>query len=79
MPGFNPFDMDMDGDVAGIDFLGFDYLVRHVLSSDEPEDDHEDSEIDEDDHEDLGIDEDDHEGSGIDEDDYEDTEIDEDD
>ncbi|MDH4208058.1 MAG: hypothetical protein OEV76_04215 [Anaerolineae bacterium] len=31
MPGHNPFDMDFDGDVDGIDFLGFDYLVRHVL------------------------------------------------
>ena len=29
MPGFNPFDMDFDGDVDGIDFLGFDYLMRH--------------------------------------------------
>lgn len=31
MPGFNPFDMDFDGDVDGIDFLGVDYLVRRVL------------------------------------------------
>ena len=31
MPDFNAFDMDMDGDVDGIDFLGFDYLMRHVL------------------------------------------------
>jgi len=59
MPGFNPFDMDMDGDVDGIDFAGFDYLVRHVLSSNEPEDDQEDSGIDEDDYEDSEIDEDD--------------------
>jgi hypothetical protein len=28
MPDFNPFDMDFDGDVDGIDFLGFHYLVR---------------------------------------------------
>jgi hypothetical protein len=34
---FNPFDMDLDGDVDGIDFLGFDYLVRRVLRSDEDE------------------------------------------
>jgi hypothetical protein len=31
MPDFNPFDMDFDGDVDGIDFLGFDYLMRRVL------------------------------------------------
>jgi LysM repeat protein len=29
MPDFNPFDMDGDGDVDGIDFLGFDYLMQH--------------------------------------------------
>jgi hypothetical protein len=29
MPGHNPFDMDFDGDVDGIDFLGFDYFMRH--------------------------------------------------
>jgi hypothetical protein len=29
MPNFNPFDMDLDGDVDGIDFLGFDYFMRH--------------------------------------------------
>ena len=28
MPEFNPFDMDLDGDVDGIDFLGFQYLVQ---------------------------------------------------
>lgn len=37
MPDFNPFDMDFDGDVDGIDFLGFDYLVRHVLGYDSQE------------------------------------------
>jgi len=35
MPDFNPFDMDRDGD--GIDFLGFDYLMRHVLRPDKDE------------------------------------------
>lgn len=29
MPDHNPFDMDLDGDVDGIDFLGFDYFMRH--------------------------------------------------
>ena len=29
MPDSNPFDMDLDGDVDGIDFLGFDYFMRH--------------------------------------------------
>ena len=29
MADFNPFDMDRDGDVDGIDFLGFDYFMRH--------------------------------------------------
>jgi hypothetical protein len=38
MPDFNRFDMDFDGDVDGIDFLGFDYLIRHVL---QPEDEEE--------------------------------------
>ncbi len=38
MPGFNPFDMDMDGNVDGIDFLGFHYLMEHVLSPDSSED-----------------------------------------
>jgi hypothetical protein len=37
MPDFNPFDMELDGDVDGIDFLGFDYLARHVLQPDEGE------------------------------------------
>lgn len=46
-PDFNPFDMDFDGDVDGIDFLGFDYLMRHVLGPDESEDDHEEAETDE--------------------------------
>jgi hypothetical protein len=36
---FDPFDMDMDGDVDGVDFLGFDYLMRHVLGYDEDDDD----------------------------------------
>ena len=39
MPGFNPFDMDLDGDVDGIDFLGFHYLMRRVLQPDEKEQD----------------------------------------
>ena len=30
MPKFNPFDMDLDGDVDGIDFLGFDQMVQHI-------------------------------------------------
>ena len=38
MPEFNPFDMDFDGDVDGIDFLGFDYLIRRVLGRDRVED-----------------------------------------
>ncbi|HUT02686.1 MAG TPA: hypothetical protein VM163_02205 [bacterium] len=37
MPNFNPFDMDFDGDVDGIDFLGFDCLVRRMLRADEDE------------------------------------------
>ena len=37
MPDFNPFDMDLDGNVDGIDFLGFDYLTRHVLQPDRDE------------------------------------------
>ena len=37
MPDFNPFDIDCDGDVGGIDFLGFDYLMRSVLQRDEDE------------------------------------------
>jgi hypothetical protein len=31
MPDSNPFDMDFDGDVDGIDFLGFDHFMRHGL------------------------------------------------
>ena len=38
MPGFDPFDMDFDGDVDGIDFLGFDYLMRCLLGRRQPED-----------------------------------------
>ncbi len=38
MPELNPFDMDFDGDVDGIDFLGFDYLMRRVLRPDEEAD-----------------------------------------
>ncbi|MCJ7618768.1 MAG: hypothetical protein MUP64_00945 [Anaerolineae bacterium] len=38
MPDFNPFDMDLDGDVDGIDFLGFHYLMRRVLQPDRDED-----------------------------------------
>lgn len=39
MSGHNPFDMDFDGDVDGIDFLGFDYLMRCILGRQQPEDD----------------------------------------
>lgn len=35
---FKPFDMDFEGDVDGIDFLGAHYLVEHVLSPDSSED-----------------------------------------
>ena len=35
---FDSFDMNMDGNVDGIDFLGFDYLMRHVLEPDQDED-----------------------------------------
>jgi hypothetical protein len=31
MPGSNPFDVDLDDDVGGIDFLGSDNLIRRVL------------------------------------------------
>jgi hypothetical protein len=41
MPDFNPFDMDGDGDVDGIDFLGFDYLMRYVVGRKEDKDDEE--------------------------------------
>jgi len=37
MPNFNPFDMDFEGDVAGIDFLGCVYLMRRMLRSDADE------------------------------------------
>jgi hypothetical protein len=37
VPDSNPYDMDLDGDVDSIDFLGFDYLVRHVLQPDRDE------------------------------------------
>ena len=33
MPDFNPFDTDFDGDVDGIDLLGFDYSLRSVLGT----------------------------------------------
>ena len=39
MPDFNPFDVDRDGDVDGVDFLGFDYLMRCILGRQQPEDD----------------------------------------
>ena len=39
MPNFNPFDVDFDGDVDGIDSLGFNYLTRCVLRSDGDEQD----------------------------------------
>lgn len=42
MPDFNPFDMDRDGDADGIDFLGLDYLMEHVLSPDSSEDERDD-------------------------------------
>lgn len=35
---FEPFDMDSEGDVDGIDFLGFDYLMRYVFAPDGSED-----------------------------------------
>ena len=31
MSDFNPFDMDMDGDVDAIDFLGFHFMTQHLL------------------------------------------------
>ena len=43
---FEFFDMDMDGDVDGNDFLGFDYLIQHLLA---PEDEASD-EVKEEDH-----------------------------
>ena len=33
MPEFNPFDMDFDGDVDGIDFLGFDQIVQQFFEA----------------------------------------------
>ena len=41
MPDLDPFDMDVDGDVDDVDFLGLDYLMHHVLrrESDEDEED----------------------------------------
>ena len=38
---FDPFDMDMDGDVNAIDFLGFDYLIRYVLGREDSEEEDE--------------------------------------
>ena len=38
MLGLDPFDMDFDGDVDGIDFLGFDYLMPCLLDRRRPED-----------------------------------------
>jgi hypothetical protein len=35
----DPFDMDMDGIVDGVDFLGFDYLIRYVLGREDSEED----------------------------------------
>jgi hypothetical protein len=35
----DPLDMDMDGDVDGIDFLGFDYLIRYLLGREDSEED----------------------------------------
>ena len=59
MPGFNPFDMDFDGDVDGIDFLGFHYLTRQVLQPDEEaEDGWGDDHKADDDHEQCDMDED---------------------
>jgi len=53
MPDSNPFDMGFDGDVDGIDFLGFDYLMRRVLqpARDEEADDGWDGEDEADDDE----------------------------
>jgi hypothetical protein len=36
---FDPFDMEMNGHVDGIDFLGFDYLIRYMLRRDGSEED----------------------------------------
>jgi hypothetical protein len=68
--------MDLDGDVDGVDFLGFHYLIRHVLQPDEAEpqgdpwnaprteheahDEWDDGDEADDDHEELEIDEDDY-------------------
>ena len=38
---FDPFDMDVDCDIDGIDFLGFDYLMRYLLGRKEGKDDEE--------------------------------------
>jgi len=73
MPDSNPFDMDFDGKVDGIDFLGFDYLMRRVLQPDRDEEADDGSDDDHEANDDESNDEDDPE------DDYEDSEIDEDD
>lgn len=36
---FNPFDVDMDGDLDGMDFLGLQCLTRHVLKADQDAED----------------------------------------
>lgn len=46
MPDFNTFDMDMDGDVDGVDFVGFDYLMRYVLTRGRSEDTADTGEVD---------------------------------
>jgi len=78
MPDFNPFDMDFDGDVDGIDFLGFHYLTRHVLQPDEDKEDGnpwEASCIDDERDDDFET-EDDFEESEMDEDDWQETDAD---
>lgn len=42
---FDPFDMDFDGYVDGIHFLGFEYLEGHVLGCHEFEGDYQQSEV----------------------------------
>jgi hypothetical protein len=54
MSDFDPFDLDMDGDLDGIDFLGFDYFIRYVLGREDSEneemDDSWDAEVNHDNH-----------------------------
>jgi hypothetical protein len=39
VPDLDPFDLDLDGDVDGIDFPRFDRPMRRVLRPDEDEQD----------------------------------------